>query len=403
MENIPTINHKNLVQLRIRWLVLAIVSTLVLFSVGILLAIKIQHTLGLRWALGSGIVLGYILRTLYRFLEVNKHPEQSLLLKRFGAGTLVTLFRGLLLAALAGCILLPPLVGLSAWIPAALYLLAALSDGVDGYLARKQNHVTVLGEQIDMRLDALGILVATTLGIHYGQLQPWYLLVGGAYYLFTFGQSIRVYTGAPVYKLQPRRYRSVFAGLQMGFLAVTLWPVFSPLVTTLAAYLFGIPLIMIFIRDYLLISGWLNSETGWYTKSAAIMKKAGQNLILPAIRGGVVILSMTYGIVQPKFLSTFLAAVEHSAFLGFISNNAVLTALLVMLFIFIFLGILPRIASLLYVSILASFLTENGYHQIIALTMMASLIPVIFGGGRLSLFPWEERFLYPSNSSKKKH
>lgn len=393
MENITAINQESLHQLRLRWLLTAAVSFLLLLAAGLLFSSQFYRTLGLRWTLGSGIVWGYVLRTLWRFLEVNVHPQQQVLRSQLGAGTLVTLFRGFLLALLGGYILVPPSSGIFRWIPAFLYLLAALSDGVDGYLARKNDHVTVLGAQIDMRLDALGILLAIALGIHYGQLDVWYLIVGMAYYLFAFGKYVRQFFDLPVLPLQSRRHRSVLAGLQMGFLAVVLWPVFTPPATTLAAYLFGTPLLITFLRDYFIVAGWLKPDQQFYKQVSAKFIKISCQFLLPGIRIGIVGISFAALMFFPHLMHTFSESVKQSVLFELLSSAAIIGITGISL-AGIFFGVLPRISGLLFTALLASYLTIAGMHPLMVPEMVLALLLVIFGSGRLSLFPWEDTVLY---------
>ena len=102
----------------------------------------------------------------------------------FGLGYSATRFA---LGLLAGFVFLPQPSGGLAWLPALLYTLAIMADYLDGYFARLTHHATVLGEILDIEFDALGILMATSLAVHYGQLPWWYLPIGLSRYLFLFG------------------------------------------------------------------------------------------------------------------------------------------------------------------------------------------------------------------------
>ncbi len=401
METSSAINQENLTRLRYRWGLIAILSYLLLCSTVIILIQTSNLYLGFRWFLGAAIIWGYVLRTLWRFLEVNKHPDNPHLHIVFGIGTQVTLFRGFLLAALGGCILLPQLTVLGGWIPALLYLIAALSDGVDGYLARKYNHVTILGEQIDMRLDALGILLASALGVHYGQLQPWYLLVGFSYYLFTLGQHLQKLSGRQVWALLPRRSRSVLAGLQMGFLSVILWPIFSPPATTLAAYIFGIPLLVTFVRDYLIMTGRLSIRASGYPQWEQTLNNVGRTFLLPVVRLMLPLTIVIAIITDRNLTEQFTRIVADSQFPGFFLTAEITPIISVILLVCVLSGILPRISALLFAGMLAAFLTISiTPNSTGAVLFLLSLVPVIFGGGRLCLFPWEERILYRTNIRK---
>jgi CDP-diacylglycerol--glycerol-3-phosphate 3-phosphatidyltransferase len=115
-----------------------------------------------------------------------------------------------------------------------------------------------LGEILDIEFDALGILIATSLAVHYSQLPWWYLLIGLSRYLFLFGIWWRRRRGKPVYDLPPSTHRRIVAGFQMGFTSVMLWPIVYPPATTLAGVVFAIPFAASFTRDWLVVSGRLD-------------------------------------------------------------------------------------------------------------------------------------------------
>ncbi|HEY52033.1 MAG TPA: hypothetical protein G4N94_01075 [Caldilineae bacterium] len=64
------------------------------------------------------------------------------------------------------------------WLPAFLFLLALLSDFFDGYLARRSDHVTQLGQALDMAIDGMGVLLAALLVIVWGQWPAIFAIVG---------------------------------------------------------------------------------------------------------------------------------------------------------------------------------------------------------------------------------
>jgi len=145
--------------------------------------------------------------------------------------------------------------GILPWLPAAFYFLACVSDFLDGTLARLTNHTTRLGEVLDMEYDSLGVLVSVLLVIFYGQAPAWFLLIAAARYLFIGGIWLRQRRGLPVYDLPKSTRRRVLAGMQMGFLAFLLMPVFRPPGTLWVATVFGIPMLVGFVWDWLAVSG----------------------------------------------------------------------------------------------------------------------------------------------------
>lgn len=188
-------------------------------------------------------------------LPHNRRPGEDRLLPTLGAGNLLTTFRGVLIAGLGGFMFLPRPEGWAGWIPGGCYTVAALADLFDGYLARRFNQATRLGEKLDMSFDGLGVLVGSLLIVQYGQ-APWlYLLVGLARYLFLIGSWTRRKLGKPVFDLTESPVRRPLAGAQMGFIAAALFPVFAPPGITLAAALFALPFLVSFVRDWLVVSG----------------------------------------------------------------------------------------------------------------------------------------------------
>ena len=127
----------------------------------------------LRWLLVSGLVLSYLLWVLWNGLADNHREGESILLTTFGPGNLLSIGRGYIIALFCGFLYSPwPDDGWTAWLPGLLYTLAALPDFADGIAARLSNHVTKLGETLDMSIDSIGMLGVTLLSVQYGQ-APW--------------------------------------------------------------------------------------------------------------------------------------------------------------------------------------------------------------------------------------
>jgi CDP-diacylglycerol--glycerol-3-phosphate 3-phosphatidyltransferase len=209
-----------------------------------------------RWLCVSGAI------SVYQFIYLFNHLLDNRL--KSGGGTVfptlgianwITLTRAILNAALAGFLMGPWPVGPLSWAPSILYLISVLMDFADGFAARVSGRTTVLGEGLDMKWDGAGVLVTSLLVVFYGQAPLPYVLVGLARYLYLLGQWLYTNRGLPLFDLPPSPIRRPFAGLQMGFIAVILMPVFSPPLTQVAAWVFMLPFLTLFLRDWLVVSG----------------------------------------------------------------------------------------------------------------------------------------------------
>ena len=216
-----------------------------------------QATYALGWLVLGLACWSLVTWQCLRRLPLNQSHPGGNLFSSLGHGNRVTLLRGLLIAGTAG-FLVDALLPTHSWLPflpALFYSLAAIGDALDGYLARRQQQTTVLGQQLDMSLDALGLLIAPLLAVLYGYLHVSYLLVSMAYYLFQWGLYWRKKHGKAVHDLPPSRLRRYLAGAQMALVAVVLWPLVPSDMSRVAGMIFMVPLLAGFWRDWLHVSG----------------------------------------------------------------------------------------------------------------------------------------------------
>ncbi len=63
------------------------------------------------------------------------------------------------------------------WLAAIVFTIAAVTDSIDGYLARKHNQITVFGQFFDPLADKLLISAALVALVDLGQLSAWIVMI----------------------------------------------------------------------------------------------------------------------------------------------------------------------------------------------------------------------------------
>lgn len=240
----------------------ALATILFIIAIYLLLHRFWDPAYALRWLGLSATFSAWQLFVLWHALRKNHREGEAELLPTLGWGTIVSFARGIFIAALFGFLLSPWAAGLLGWLPFTFYLFAALSDFIDGYLARINDQVTQLGAELDMNNDSWGVLIVTGLAFWYGQVPIWYLPVGLARYLFTAGLWWREKQGKENLDMPPSFRRRIFAGVQMGFIVAMLAPPLSPPATLLAASFFMLPFLGGFLYDWLLVTGKIDPQKG---------------------------------------------------------------------------------------------------------------------------------------------
>jgi CDP-diacylglycerol--glycerol-3-phosphate 3-phosphatidyltransferase len=170
-----------------------------------------------------------------------------------------------------------------------LYTSAAVIDQFDGYLARRSDHATRLGQALDLELDGLGVLLAVAVAIHYGQLPLVFLAVGLARYVFLLWGAALRWSGVTPHPIPESMTRRSIAGLQMGFLCGALWPIAPPELLSLAGSMFAVPFAFSFGRDMLVMAGWLNPASLPYLRLRSMVRRIATRLAPSILRPALVL------------------------------------------------------------------------------------------------------------------
>jgi CDP-diacylglycerol--glycerol-3-phosphate 3-phosphatidyltransferase len=317
----------------------------------------------------------------------------------WGLANLLTLFRGGLIALLAGFLFAPKPAGLAAWLPAAIFTLAAAVDFLDGWWARRTASQTRLGSLLDMEFDALGILLAVGLAVYYGQLPLPFLAVGAARYVFVAAAALRRRRGRPVGELPPSYLRRRLAGFQMGVLAVVLWPIASPPITIIGEGLIGIPLLVGFARDWLVVSGRLDPHHSGYRRVSRLLRRAVYRWLPTLLRAALAAVAalglaalLSGGTVAASWMALPQGGVDlfPNAFGPSAGLGPGLAVVLVVVLRYLLLGALvlgwkPTPAALLLLALEGLRVFQSGLDAPGLVMVTASLLLYVLGAGPLAV------------------
>jgi len=243
------------------------------------------------WFLVNLVALSAVLIFVRRSLLRNRRDPGGPLLSAIGAGNHVTIARGVLLAQLPGYLLFPWPAGWQAWLPTLTFTLSLAADYLDGYLARRADHVTGLGEALDIEFDGLGLMAATALAVHYGQLPLIYFLtVGCARYLFLLVGWAARRAHRPGSPLPTSTTRRALAGVTMELGTAALWPIVPSVMMTLAGAIVAVPFLGGFARDGAVHLGWIDPASPTYLTLRRTLVRLATVFLPPILRLGIVIL-----------------------------------------------------------------------------------------------------------------
>jgi CDP-diacylglycerol--glycerol-3-phosphate 3-phosphatidyltransferase len=138
--------------LRIQWAALAILLALSLGTGYVLFLTAWEPTYAWRWLSLASALSAYLLWVLWRGLPANHRPDETTLLPDLGAGNLLTLGRGALLAGLAGFLFSPRP---PEWLAGYPGCSTPFASGFVRWLPARSNRVTRPGSA-DLSLDGLG-------------------------------------------------------------------------------------------------------------------------------------------------------------------------------------------------------------------------------------------------------
>ena len=321
--------------------------------------------------LAAALVLGLVHRMLWKNLAYHISPDDTQNYHRLGTANQITLVRGWLIGLLAATAFLSADPGQArwlAWLPALLYVVICICDYCDGLVARLTRTESLLGARLDMALDALGLLVASTAAVALNRLPAVYLLAGLSYYLFQIGSKYRRQGGKRVRPLADRPFGRAIAGINMAFVGLALMPVFSFNFVHHAAVLLMLPLLLGFVWDWLVVTARLDNSRA--DRLESILKRYSD---VAAIVMRLVLLIFGLPAMQTLFARWSADAIT-----------------LIVLGCMIILGGLGRSAAIAAACLVGMIAQPNEPSALLMLVFDCTVVLIMTGTGRLSLWRPEE-------------
>ena len=166
---------------------------------------------------------------------------------KFGPANQITLHRAILVAGLA-ILVGQPATPVTAWRVVLIAIVAALLDGVDGWVARRTGTVSAFGTRFDMETDAALILVLAILVWQYGKAGTWVLLSGLLRYVFVAAGWLWPWMRSP---LSSTLRGKIICVVQIVALIVAMAPTIAPPTSSVVAAVALLALCYSFLVDTL--------------------------------------------------------------------------------------------------------------------------------------------------------
>ena len=358
---------------------------ILLGAISFLLVVNWQWQRAAHWFIQTLLLWLFIAYQSTKRLELNRPDKGSPLYGNLGWGNRLTLLRALLIAATGGFLFQPwPEGPLLSWVPGMIYFFGAVLDRVDGLVARRTGQISLLGTELDTVTDAVGLAVASLLAVSYGQTHWSFLFMGIAYYAYHGGIIWRNKNGLPVYPLPPAMHRRVWAGFQMGYLVVALWPLYHPPLTLIGGFAFMLPALIGFIIDWLIVSGRINRNAEHVDQWFRRLTDFSQTIFQPALRILIVIL------LSVSIATSGFPPMSNSGVQWF---SSVATAGFVLTSITVLLGFAGRYFALLLLGLLGWYYTGNEMLLVDYILFCCVVWSLLLGSGRFSLWQEDDHWL----------
>jgi CDP-diacylglycerol--glycerol-3-phosphate 3-phosphatidyltransferase len=194
---------------------------------------------------------------------------------------------------------------------------------------------------------------------------------GLARYLYVAGLWWRARHDRPIYSLPPSVNRREAASLLMAMFTVLLWPILSPPMTTAAAVVFGIPFSVLFLRDWLVVSGRIDVRDPTYLTARTIVSTVAHRWLPLYAR-----LLAVFLVITQRVPLTFSDPLGWLGALGLVS---------------VALGAAGRVGAIALIALAVLGGQDTPHETTSVLLLICAIVVLSFGSGTFAVWKGEDR------------
>ena len=327
----------------------------------------------LGWLLIAGLALFYELRIFKQALPVVPTDDGKVVSR----GVVAVLAAGLGYGLLAGMLMLPRMEGWWGWVPGGLALAAMIAEELAATWFR--SGISRGARHIRREFRALGLLVVTAMAVHYNRFDPWFLAIGLMDYLILFTASWRARKGREIPAITPSQPRYWLQMLYLVTAGVALLPFSTREVMLVLGVLYGMPYVLLALRDWFILAGLLHPDQGIYSQVSAAVRRAIDGWLALTVR-------LFAGVLSATLLADMLFHFDvYVARFGAAWKPGALALLLLVALPFLFLGIRVRWAALAALVAFAGVIIIMGWNPVVFAGLFLTGAALLLGQGRIAL------------------
>jgi hypothetical protein len=181
----------------------------------------------------------------------------------------------------------------------------------------------------------------------------------------------------------------------MGFMSVVLWPIVPAAAATIAGTIFALAISASFLRDWLVVVGWLDPQSRPYQLRQTQIHRLFSTILPPILR--LIFAGCVWALIgqittpwQPAGWTALFAS-WHLPWPAFFASFFAMVGLVAA--VMVTLGAMGHIMALVIVFPIGFDMVVNGANGLNGTAMACAVFIMLLGAGALSLWQPEERYM----------